>query len=85
MSADLVHMLAKGRHSLRALRAHLTGHRAQDDPHRFLRIELHFTVEGGVRSDAVERAISLSREKYCSVWHSMRQDIDFRVTFDTIA
>ena len=35
------------------------------------------TVEGEVPADAVERAIALSREKYCSVWHSMRQDIDF--------
>ena len=29
----------------------------------------------------VERAIDLSREKYCSVWHSMRQDIELTVTF----
>jgi uncharacterized OsmC-like protein len=29
----------------------------------------------------VQRAIDLSRAKYCSVWNSMRQDIDFRVTF----
>ena len=82
MSADVVHMLTKGRHPLRALRAHLVGERAADDPHRFVRIALHFTVEGGVAADAVERAIQLSREKYCSVWHSMRQDIEFQVTFD---
>jgi len=30
---------------------------------------------------AIERAIALSREKYCSVWHSMRQDIDFTATW----
>jgi uncharacterized OsmC-like protein len=30
----------------------------------------------------VQRAIDLSREKYCSVWHSLRQDIDFRTSFD---
>jgi len=83
MSADVVHALRRGRHPLRALRAHLVGHRAQEDPHRFLRIELHFTLEGAVPENAVERAIALSREKYCSVWHSMRQDIDFRVTFET--
>lgn len=82
MSMDLAHVLTKGRHPLRALRAHLVGQRAQEDPHRFLRIDLHFTVEGGVPADAVQRAIALSREKYCSVWHSMRQDIDFVVTFE---
>ena len=82
MSADVVQVLTKGRHPLRALRAHLIGERAADDPHRFVRIGLHFTVEGGVAADAVGRAITLSREKYCSVWHSMRQDIEFQVTFD---
>jgi putative redox protein len=85
MSADVVHILTKGRHPLRALRAHLVGARAEEDPHRFLRVDLHFAVEGAVPAEAVERAIALSREKYCSVWHSMRQDIDFAVTFDVIA
>ena len=41
---------------------------------------LHFTVEGDAPDDDVERAIALSREKYCSVWHSMRQDIELTVT-----
>jgi uncharacterized OsmC-like protein len=43
---------------------------------------LQFTIEGEVPGDVVDRAIALSREKYCSVWHSMRQDIPFAVTHD---
>ena len=85
VSIDVAHMLARGRRSPRAMRSRLVGDRAQEDPHRFLRVTLHFTIEGGVPADVVERAIRLSREKYCSVWHSMRQDIDFRVTFDLVA
>lgn len=84
MSIDVAHVLARGRRSPRAIRSRLVGDRAQEDPHRFLRVALHFTIEGDVPADAVERAISLSREKYCSVWHSMRQDIDFLVTFDLV-
>lgn len=84
MSIDVAHVLARGRHSPRAIRSRLVGDRAQEDPHRFLRVALHFTIEGDVPADVVERAIRLSREKYCSVWHSMRQDIDFRVTFDLV-
>jgi putative redox protein len=85
MSMDIIYILTKGRHPLRALRAHLVGHRAQQNPHRFLRVELHFTVEGGVPNDAIQRAIDLSRSTYCSVWQSMRQDIDFVVTFESRA
>lgn len=84
MSVDVAHMLARGRRSPRAMRSRLVGDRAQEEPHRFLRVTLHFTIEGDVPSDVVERAIRLSREKYCSVWHSMRPDIDFRVTFDLL-
>jgi putative redox protein len=58
------------------------GYRADDHPHRFLRIELHFAVGGEVPAAAVERAITLSRERYCSVWHSMRQDIELTTTFE---
>lgn len=80
MSMDVVHILKKGRHDLRGLRAKLVGRRAQDSPKRFVAVELHFTVTGAVPIDHVERAIDLSREQYCSVWQSMRPDIEFRVT-----
>jgi putative redox protein len=74
-------VLTKGRQELRGLRAELTGHRAPDDPHRFTAIALHFTVTGAVPAERVDRAIQLSRDKYCSVWHSMRQDIELTVTY----
>jgi len=45
-------------------------------------VALHVTIEGDVPAEAVDRAVALSREKYCSVWHSMRQDIPFTVTHD---
>lgn len=82
MSMDVVHILKKGRHDIRGLRATIAGRRAEEAPRRFLAIELHFSVTGKVPIDQVERAIDLSREKYCSVWQSMRQDIEFRVTVE---
>ena len=87
MSMDVVHMLRKGRHDLRGLRLDLSGTRAEEQPRRFTAITLHFTVTGEVPRDAIERAIELSREKYCSVWHSMRQDIplDTRYSVATTA
>ena len=52
------------------------------DPHRIVSLALQFTIEGDVTADVVERAVALSREKYCSVWHSMRQDIVFTTSHD---
>ena len=82
MAMDLVHILTAGRHQLNGVLAHLEGDRAQSPPHRFLRIRLHFVVEGLVPARAIERAIALSRDKYCSVWHSLRPDVDFQVTLE---
>ena len=81
MAMDLAHILRKGRHPFDALRVEFTGERAQEDPHRLTSIALHFIVTGTVPDEAVQRAIDLSREKYCSVWHSMRQDIGLTVTY----
>jgi putative redox protein len=81
MAMDLVHILKKGRHDLRGLRADLTGERAGEQPRRFTKITLHYTISGVVPEEAVQRGIELSREKYCSVWQSMRQDIELIVTF----
>jgi putative redox protein len=85
MAMDVVHVLAKSRVDLRGLRTDLTGERSPENPHRFTAVTLHFTVTGNVPDDKVERAIALSREKYCSVWHSMRQDIDLTVTYEITA
>jgi len=82
MAADVVDIIRKGRHPLEALRVTFTGTRAEQPPRRFTAITLHFDVTGGVPAEAVERAISLSREKYCSVWHSFRQDITLSTTVD---
>ena len=44
---------------------------------RFTAFTLHFTVNGAIPGDAIQRALDLSQQTYCSVWHSLRQDIDF--------
>jgi putative redox protein len=82
MAMDVVHILKKGRHDLRGLRADLVGTRANEEPRRFTAVTLHYTIAGSAPAEQVERAIALSREKYCSVWHSLRQDIAFDVTFE---
>ncbi len=80
MAIDVVQILTKGRHQLRGLDATLAAERAPEPPKRFVTMALHYAVRGDVPEDAVVRAIQLSRDKYCSVWHSLRQDIDFTVT-----
>ncbi|MEO8078105.1 MAG: OsmC family protein [Acidobacteriota bacterium] len=81
MAMDVVHVIRKRRHQLRGLRVDLSAARAPEDPHRFTAVTLHYAITGAIPDEAVERAIQLSRDKYCSVWHSLRQDIELTVTF----
>ena len=80
MGTDVAHILAKGRQGLEGLDVEIVADRAEDNPHRFVHVRLHFAVKGEVNSAQLERAIQLSHEKYCSVWHSMRQDIPLECT-----
>jgi putative redox protein len=80
MASDLVLILTRGRQPLEGLTVRLHAQRAAEDPRRLLRVELRFEVQGAVPADKIQRAIDLSREKYCSVWHSLRPDIELVVT-----
>ena len=79
MASDVVLILTRGRHPLQGLTAHLHARRAATDPRRILGVDLRFDIVGAVPPEAVQRAIDLSREKYCSVWHSLRQDIELHI------
>ena len=81
MAVDVVDILRKGRHPLTGLQVTFSGARAEHPPRRFVHIDLRFDIQGAVPAEAVERAIALSREKYCSVLHSFRQDITFNTSF----
>jgi putative redox protein len=85
MAIDVADIVIKGRHRLTALEARITGERAEEPPRRFTHFTLHFSVTGEVPAHVVERAIQLSRGKYCSVWHSLRADIALDTTFEVTA
>jgi putative redox protein len=75
MAIDIVHILQRGRSQVKSLRASFSGERSAAEPRRFTAVSLHFTVGTDAGSAQVERAIQLSREKYCSVMTSLREDI----------
>jgi uncharacterized OsmC-like protein len=81
MAMDVVHVIQKGRHPLTALSIGFEGERADDHPRRFVSMSLTFQLTGDVPDHVVERAIELSRTKYCSVWNTIRPDVELRTSF----
>ena len=85
MAADVVLVLTRGRLPLRRLAVRIRGERAAAAPRRLLKVDVHFDVGGDVPADRVERAIALSRDTYCSVWHSLARDIALTTSFEVAA
>jgi len=64
---DVVHILRKARQDITDCRIELSALRADNEPKVFTKIHVHFIVSGrGLRESAVERAVKLSAETYCS-------------------
>lgn len=74
--ADVVDILRKGRQELRELRIAAHGERRQEPPHRYVRVRLVFRIGGHVERAKAERAVELSLEKYCSVLHTLAEDLE---------
>jgi putative redox protein len=64
---DVVSILEKKQQDVRGLQIVVRGKRAETHPRVYTEIELEYRVWGDVDAVAVERAIALSEEKYCSV------------------
>ena len=70
---DVIGILHKKRIDVRALDIKVTSEQDTDPPWTHRKIHVEYTLRGsGLTNEAVERAIALSEEKYCSVSHTVR-------------
>jgi putative redox protein len=82
MASDVVHILSRARLPPRSLDTRITAERAPEDPRRLVTVALRFSVAGDIPPDRIQHAIDLSRQTYCSVWHSLRPDLEFVTSFE---
>ena len=82
---DVVLILKRGRHDVRGCTVRLTSERAETDPKVFIKIHMHFVVTGrGIAASAVERAIAMSHDKYCSATIMLGKTADITTSFELI-
>lgn len=72
---DVVDILQKGRQEIRAMHVEVGADRREEFPRAVTKLYISFRIEGDVPEPTAQRAIDLSLEKYCSVFHSLRMDI----------
>ncbi|HOT97894.1 MAG TPA: OsmC family protein [bacterium] len=82
-SMDVLSILAKKRVTLQEYECQVEAERAEEHPRIFTRIHIRFIFYGdNIPVEAVERAIALSNEKYCSVSAMLRKAAEVRVEYD---
>ena len=82
---DVVLMLKRGRHDVRGCSVRVTSERAETDPKVFTKIHLQFSVTGrGIPHGAVERAVALSHDKYCSASVMLGKTAEITTGFEVI-
>lgn len=82
---DVVLILKRGRHDVQGCSVKLSAERAETDPKVFTQINMHFTVTGkGIPATAVERAIAMSHDKYCSASIMLAKTANITTSFDLV-
>ena len=82
---DVVLILKRGRHDVRGCSVKLSAERAETEPKVFTRINMHFIVSGKrLTAAAVERAIALSHEKYCSASVMLGKTAQISTSFEVL-
>jgi putative redox protein len=82
---DVVLILKRGRHDVHSCTVKLTAQRAEADPKVFTAIHMQFAVTGrGIPAAAVERAIAMSHEKYCSASIMLAKTATITTGFDLL-
>jgi putative redox protein len=82
---DVLLILKRGRHDVRGCQVKLKAERAEQDPKVFTHIAIHFVVTGrGVPVAAVERAIALSKERYCSATIMLAKTAEVTTSYELL-
>ena len=83
---DVVLNLKRGRHAVTGCQVKLQAERAATDPKVFTKIHLHFVVTGkDVPESAVQRAIEMSHDKYCSATIMLSKTAEVTTSFEVVA
>ncbi len=84
-SFDVVEILQKGRHDIVDCTAEVTAERVDAVPSVFSKIHLHFKLRGNnLKPAAVERAVKLSAEKYCSASIMLSTSVDITHSYEVV-
>ena len=82
LAIDVVSFVTKMKAKITKFRIDIAGERNPTPPQYYTKVDMILTLAGeNITPKKLDRAISLSQEKYCSVYHSLRKDLKVNVTY----
>jgi putative redox protein len=84
-SVDVVSILKKKREPIASLTVSATAEQAPAPPRVFTKIKLTYKIGGGVSQKAAEDAVSLSKNKYCSVSKMLEKSVEIDYTIELVS
>jgi uncharacterized OsmC-like protein len=83
LAIDVVSFLRKMKAEITDFRIEVTGKRNPTPPQYYKDIDLMIHIKGkGITEKKMERAVALSKDKYCSVYHTLRKDLKHTVRYE---
>ena len=87
MAVDVLMILEKSRVPVEALEVEAIGTRAPEPPKRYVSMELVYRLAGPSEEHRpkLDRAVALSRDKYCSVLHTLDPELPLEIRVEVTA
>lgn len=86
MAYDIISILKKKRANVTGFTVEITGEQHGEHPKRYTRISCEFKAEGDIKLADMQRSFELSRDKYCSILATLKQEpeVDFKLTINPL-
>jgi putative redox protein len=82
---DVINILRKKRQHVTGYEVRCEADQVPDPPQVFSAVRIHHVITGEVASSAVEEAIRLSEERYCSVGAMIKQAAHLHTTYEILS
>lgn len=73
---DVINIMNKQKQVIEDFQMEITGERIDGTPAPFKMIDVHFLIKGEIKPNRLNKAMQLTKDKYCSVLHTLRPDVE---------
>lgn len=81
---DVISVLKKQRQVIEDFQIEIDGDKKEGVPSPYTAIRVHYIVKGNIKTSKIEKAIELTKTKYCSVYFSLHPDIEVSYTYEIV-